>query len=118
MRSQPQPRPLSDCLIVEFEDLLPAEIFCEVVAEQYPGDVDQDELVEATGEEHHTMPDAVKAKLQAIEQGVLEDGAFDKGDIAETICDRIASGEYGEEELGEETLEAFGSLIQELSETL
>ncbi|WP_132060291.1 hypothetical protein [Halorussus amylolyticus] len=80
--------------------------------------MDLDELVEATDHEYNTMPEAVNAKLQEIEEGELEDGAFDKGDIAETICDRIASEEYGEEELGEETLEAFESLIGELSETL
>lgn len=36
---------------VEMEDLLPAEIFCEVVAEQYSGEVDVDELVEGAGHE-------------------------------------------------------------------
>lgn len=50
---------------VEIEELLPAEIFCEVVAEEYPrDDLDVDELVDATGNEYNTMPDAVKAKLQ------------------------------------------------------
>lgn len=67
---------------------------CEVVAEEYPDDGDPDELIEATGENYNTMPDAVKAKLQELERGELEEGAFDKGEIAETICDRIASGEY------------------------
>nr|WP_162224297.1 hypothetical protein [Halorussus salinus] len=103
---------------VEIEDLLPAEIFCEVVAEKYPDDVDPDDLVQATGDEYRTIPEAVKAKLQEIEQGELQEGGFDKGDIAETICGRVASGEYDEEKIGEESLEAFGVLIEELSDVL
>lgn len=78
--------------------------------------MDPDELVKATGEEHNTIPDAVKAKLQAIEQGELEKGAFDKGDIVETVCDQIASGAYREAELGEESVKYFQALIQGLSE--
>lgn len=35
--------------------------------------------------------------------------------MGKTICDRIASGEYGADELGEETVEAFADLIMELS---
>lgn len=41
-------------------------MFCEVVAEMYPGDVDSDELVEATGHEYNTMPDAVKVNRDVI----------------------------------------------------
>lgn len=80
--------------------------------------MDPDGLVAATGEDFKTIPDAVTAKPQEIEQGELEKGAFDKGEIAETICDRIASGKYGEEELGGETVEAFGELIRELGSIL
>ncbi|NHN59804.1 MULTISPECIES: hypothetical protein [Halorussus] len=64
------------------------------------------------------MPDAVKAKLQEIEQGELEEGAFDKGKIAETICDRITSGEYKADDLGEETVESMRSLVERLSGVL
>ena len=72
----------------------------------------------ARGHEPKTMPDAMKGKLQEIEQGEFEDGAFDKGAIAETISDRITSGEYEEEEFAEETVEAFARLITDLSAAL
>ncbi|NEU58780.1 hypothetical protein [Halorussus sp. MSC15.2] len=71
-------------------------------------------MVKETGDEYQTMPDVVKAKLQEIEQGELQVGGFDKGDVAETICDRIASGDYGKDELDTETVEAFGDLVGKL----
>ncbi len=64
------------------------------------------------------MFDAVEGKLNEIEQGEPEEGAFDKGVVAETIYDRIASGKYSDDELGEETLEAFASLIQKTADVL
>ncbi len=100
---------------IEIEDLLPEELFCKVVADIQPDDVDVEVLLNVARGREKPIAKAVKGKLSELNhRGVISEYTFSKGEIADEICAEIRRLRREEVEKYSTALDDFEAILNHL----